>query len=153
MPGFDFAEAGALEFGIRGSVLDDSAKAVEVAVGVFEVRLNAKTEKTISQAAEIEFGLKMLFAHAGQKDTFDGAELAEPFEPFERAPAAGAEEGHDFVEIEWPLGGEKQTVDLADGSRQRESASRADEERNRLVLERVQSGIGRLRQCGPGGFT
>jgi hypothetical protein len=153
VPGFDFAEARALKFGVGGVVLDDGAEAVEMSVGVFEVRFDAEAEEAVGEAAEVEFSLEMLFAHAGQEDALDGAELAEPFESLERAPAAGAEQSHDFIEVERPLGGEKQAIDLPDRTRQRECASGTDEESDGLLLERVQGGSGGYRQCRPGGFT
>lgn len=142
VPGFDFAEAGALEFGIGGLVLDHVTKAVEMTVGVFEMRFDAQAEETVGQTPEIEFGLEMLFAHAGQEDAFDRAELTEPFESFECAAATGAEEGHDFVEVEGARGGEKETVDLADRAREREGTGGTDKERDGLLLEGVQSGSG-----------
>jgi hypothetical protein len=136
VPGFDFAEAGALEFGVGGVVLDDGAETVEMAGGILEVRFDAETQEAVGQMAEVEFGPKVFFAHAGQEDAFDGAELTEPFETLERAAAAGAEQDHYFVEVERTGGGEKEAVDLSGRARQGQGLGGAEKERNGLDLER-----------------
>ena len=135
VPGFDFAEARALEFGIGRVVFDRGAQSIEMVVGVVEMRLDAEAEEAGGQSAEVEFGLEMLLAHTRQEDALDGAELPEPLEALEGAAAAGPEQGHDFVEVERARSGEEEPIDLADGARQGERAGGADEERNGLLLE------------------
>ena len=140
VPGFDFAETRALKLGVRGVVGDDGAEAVEMTVGVFEVRFDAEAQETVGKTAEIEFGLEMLLAHARQEDALDGAELTKPFDSFECAAAAGAQQGHYFVEVERARRGKKEAVDLADGTRQGKGAGGADEKRDGLLLEGSQGG-------------
>jgi hypothetical protein len=142
VPRFEFAEAGGLEFGVGRVPVDHRTQALEMTVGIFQMRLDAQAQKTAGQAAQVEFGAVMLLAHAGQEDALDGAGLPQPFEPLEGPAATGPEQGHDFVEIERLRRGEEQTVDLADGARQREGDHGADKKRHRLGLERRHGGMG-----------
>ena len=150
VPGFYLAEAGALEFGVGRVVRDDGAERVEVAIGVIEVRFDTQAQETVGQAPEVEFGLEVFLAHAGQEYALDRAELTEPFETLERAAAAGPEQGHDFIEVKRTRGGEKQAVDLADGTREREGAGGSNEERDGLLLKGAQSGTSRFRPSPAG---
>ena len=136
VPGFDFAEAGALEFGIGGVVIDNGTKFVEMGSGAVEMRFDAQTEEAAGQTAHVQLRAEVLFAHTGQEDALDGPDLPQPLEPLEGAAPTRSEQRHNFVEVERPRCAEKQPIDLADGARQRKGHGRADKERDGLLLER-----------------
>jgi hypothetical protein len=135
VPRFGFAQTHALEFSVGGIPVDHGAQALEMPVSVFQVRLDAQAQETVGQAAQVKFGLVMLFTHTGQEDALDSAELPQPFEALEGPAATGTEQGHDLVKIERLRRGEEQPVDLTDRARQREGDRGADKKRHQFGLE------------------
>ena len=141
IPARDLAGAGFLEGGFRLALDNAVFKKAEAFRAILQMRVDAVAQVAGGKLAEAGLGSEMLLAHPGQIHRIHRAERTQPAQPFARGAFADAEPLDDVIQRQRLLGAEKQPVDFADGSWQRQRREGMDKKRNGLKLEAVQRGM------------
>ena len=135
IPAGDLAEAGFFEVGGWRGRVDAGLEDAEAVGAVFEMGIDAVAEVAAGKLAQAGLGGEVLFADAGQVDLVHGTERAEPAQAFTRGATTELQATLHIVEREGFLRAEEETVNLTDGTGQRESTKDVDEKCDGLELK------------------